>query len=109
MPETKLIHGLPWTRDDDGDTESWRLDIDGVHVWVKNYGDNSFDHWRGWRIGRGGSPLVNLNDSKPFDTSEAAMNAAYRVAVKTAFDHVEDAREDLDRRIRALSEVVLPL
>lgn len=113
-PEDRtVVDGLPWRRVSKRNPaehveESWNLDIDGIYVWVKRY-EYGFKDWRGWRIGRGGSPLLSLNGGKGFKSRRAAMAAAKRVAQVTARDHLVEAQQKLADAVRSMEEVVVTL
>lgn len=114
--ERTVIAGLPWRKVRDhvkrdldkgegGQDESWQLDVDGVFIWVKNY---STPDWHGWRVGRGGTPLLALNEGDPFATREEAMEAARKVAVYSALEALRAAHEEVRVAINAVKEVTLP-
>lgn len=83
MPDLIERKGLTWERQmahhASDQNETWYLAIDGLHVWIKNYGDNHSDFFSGWRVGTGGSP-----GRQKFSSREEAMEAAHEVVRREA-------------------------
>lgn len=108
--ERVIIDRLPWVfRPLKEGEERWFLDIDGLHVWVKNYGvkptgqPDSYPWW-GWRTGNGGSPVGDHHPDR-----ESAMHAGTRVAQVVAVRQVDTKIEELGRAQTALRDVVVTL
>jgi hypothetical protein len=105
-----VIDRLPWVfRPLSKGENRWFLDIEGLHVWVKDYGvkptgqPDSYPWW-GWRVGRGGSPVGDHYSSR-----DEAMHAGTRVAQVTAMQKVDQKIAELSAAQTTLREVVVTL
>lgn len=107
MPEQTenrtVVAGLPWTCTAE---DWWTLDIAHLYVYVRNNPDGR----EGWRVcGMSAVVMDDLNDGKPYESRDAAMQAAFGVARFKAVEKLRHAEENLRAARTALEEVILPL